>query len=91
MWLERRCLRCGSAFVLCRAPLPPARVNHPRRGVVHQRVTTDDDEADVRDHLIEQHRRVQLDLLGDPATWDDMHRMEHLEAAMGLLKVDHRH
>jgi hypothetical protein len=40
---------------------------------------------------MDRHRRVSLDLMGDPGTWDDMHRMEHLEAAMGLLRVDHRH
>ena len=72
----------------------PVAVNHGRLPVVPQRVTTDDDQADepdVRDHLMDRHRRVPLDLMGDPATWDDMHRMEHLEAAMGLLRVDHRH
>jgi hypothetical protein len=89
---KRRGMPLGSASVLWRAPLVPGTVNHARAQVVPQRVTTDDDDqGDVRDHLMERHRRVSLDLMGDPATWDDMHRMEHLEAAMGLLRVDHRH
>jgi|tagenome__1003787_1003787.scaffolds.fasta_scaffold20585259_1 hypothetical protein len=43
----------------------------------------------LRNHLIREHGRTERELQGMPL--EELHRFEHVEQAMGLLELNHRH